>query len=577
MFSKNLALFQNRFPELYTLLQSSIQQFSSDKAHGVNWEIVKAKNGSITAKENGIFLHSSYNPQREAEQMVSKTEEGKDGVGVFLSFGLGYGLDAFCKKYPERPLIIIERDIAYLLTAFEYFDWSCIFSHKNVIIATGATESEIVALLEHFGIEQCQIFSNAAQSSHAKPFYDAITALIKRNIQKAKINKKTMEKFGSLWLRNATRNLKTFARCDGIAQYKNAAIMENGETLPSVVLAAGPSLADILPHLKELKKRGIIICVDTALRACLKAGVEPDFIVLVDPQYWAYKHIAGLASPSSILITESAVFPPALRFHCKKIIMSSSLFPLGSYFEGKFRKKGAIGAGGSVATSAWDFARQIGSTHIFLAGLDLGFSSKNTHVKGSSAEERAHIASTRLNSAEKMSVSSLYSANPFKEKDYLGRDILTDDKMKMFAWWFESNVIKALEKGQRTYTFCAQNMAIPNISVACINDFLARKEIESKKEVFFRTADESQSCAFDTEKFAAELKDFSRKVKTLLSRPNALREDKRLYEVAKALFPSKEYFEHFFTPASHTAMPEEFITELNKNATLFLNSLFSVQ
>ena len=120
-------------------------------------------------------------------------------------------------------------------------------------------------------------------------------------------------------------------------------------------------------------------------------------------------------------------------------------------------------------------------------------------------------------------------------------------------------------------------MAIPNISVASINDFLSGKEIEREKEVFFRNADESKSCVFDTEKFAAELKDFSRKVKTLLSSLNAVKEDKSLYEVAKALFPSKEYFEHFFAPASHTAMPEEFITELNKNATLFLNSLFSAQ
>ena len=43
-----------------------------------------------------------------------------------------------------------------------------------------------------------------------------------------------------------------------------------------------------------------------ARELCLKAGVEPDFVFLTDPQYWAWRHLAGLSSPQSILVAEGA-------------------------------------------------------------------------------------------------------------------------------------------------------------------------------------------------------------------------------------------------------------------------------
>ena len=79
----------------------------------------------------------------------------------------------------------------------------------------------------------------------------------------------------------------------------------------------------------------MIVCVDTALHACLKQNVEPDFIILTDPQYYASLHLEFLSSPSSILITEIAAYPSVLRFRCKETVLYSSMFPIGQFFEGK--------------------------------------------------------------------------------------------------------------------------------------------------------------------------------------------------------------------------------------------------
>ena len=231
------------------------------------------------------------------------------------------------------------------------------------------------------------------------------------------------------------KNLSVLRDLPGIASF--ADILAD---VPVLVLAAGPSLDRILPDLPRLRKRCAIIAVDTALRATLRAGVEPDFIVLVDPQYWNWRHLDGLSCPNSILITESAAWPAVFRFKTRATCLCSSLFPLGKFLEARTATRGELGAGGSVSTTAWDFARHLGATRIFMAGLDLGFPDRKTHFTGSIFEERAHTASLRLAPAETAGYHALYGAGPYPVSDYAGNPVLTDKRLILYAWWFESRL-----------------------------------------------------------------------------------------------------------------------------------------
>ena len=422
-------------------------------------EILPSKAGVPTAKDGGKFLHSSYNPLREAETAAisaKKSVSECDGA-VFFSCGLGYAAISYAKLYPNDTIIIVESDPAYFFTALSLVDWSGLFSHKNFIIALGTGIESVVALIEQTsGLKHTAISENASQSAHSADYFNALRELIERNRRKVEINASTLEKFSKLWLKNTCKNLHYLRDLDGINIFKDSC----PEDLPAVILAAGPTLEEILPELAEIKKHAILIAVDTALRACLRAGVEPHFIVLTDPQYYAWRHIAGLSSPSSILITESAAYPAVFRFKCKKIVMCASLFPLGQYIERKIGNKGQLVAGGSVSTTAWDFARFIGAKNIYFSGLDLGYPDFQTHIRGSTFEEAIHTKSGRFAPAEKSGVAALFGANPQYDIDYDGKKILTDSKMKMFAWWFES---KAEEfKGRiKTFSLSPRSLKIP--------------------------------------------------------------------------------------------------------------------
>lgn len=481
IWNKNLSLFEKRFSGLYELYELSKCKEELPEELKAPIEIIPSKSGTLTAKENGKFLHSSYNPLREADSSAdgAKNTSSKITTACFFSFGLGYGALSYARKYPEDTIIVVEPNISYFLTALSLVDFTDLFAAKNLILAVQTGTDIVINLIDKSGgFNHTAIIENQNQSAHGSDYFRALHDSIARAKSKDKINNSTLEKFSKLWMRNSCRNVRQLSQLEGVVRYENKC----GENLPFVILAAGPTLDEALPHLQELKNRSILVAVDTALRACLRAGVEPDFIVLSDPQFYAYQHIQGLKSPSSILVTELSAYPSVFRFECREIILMSSIFSLGQYFEKTLGKKGDLSSGGSVSTTAWDFARLSGAKKIYFAGLDLGFPEFQTHIKGSTFEERIHTSSFRLNPAEKSGTAALFGANMEFKSDYEGKPILTDNRMEMFSWWFEN---KALEYEKiETFSFSPKSLKIPGFKTETISSFLSEKEKTEERNAF---------------------------------------------------------------------------------------------
>ena len=558
IWNKNIALFKERFPSLAKIFQQEILDFSeifADKEKNGEFESLdycekieiqnqndeknaaqrdenvneqriqnqKIENNKIqnlkipveifpsklripnsedffpTAKENGKYLHSAYNPVRESEQTAQTIHKEKADIfgTAFFGSGLGYNAIFYARLFPNDTIILVESDARYFFTALSVLDWSDFFKAKNIIVALETSPDQVISILERAGsFKHIHIYENSAQTQHAKDYFSTLNALIERNKRKSQINNSTLEKFSGLWLKNSCRNLHHLAEKDGVNIYKG----KLNPKIPALILAAGPTLEESLPHLKELKKRSVLIAVDTALRPCLKAGVEPDFIILCDPQYYAYRHIAGLSSPSSVLITESAAYPSVFRFGCRKIVMCSSMFPLGQFVESKIGEKGVLSAGGSVSTTAWDFARLIGAKNIIFSGLDLGYPDFQTHIRGSTFEEKIHAISKRTNPAEKLGIASLFAAGAEKSLDYSGAEILTDCKMKMFVWWFESKQEEFSPSGIASYSLSEKSLKIPGFKTLSIGQILSLPDFSDLKNEFFAQSEGKKSEISDSEK-----------------------------------------------------------------------------
>ncbi|MDY3755780.1 MAG: 6-hydroxymethylpterin diphosphokinase MptE-like protein [Treponema sp.] len=520
IWNKNCALLQQRFPQLYDMMEAellaalpAVDNVITEKTidFPCGWTLKQAKTGAWTGESSGAggqALHSRYDPQKEgqrlAQSLLQEMEVSQKQVPVFMGFGLGYGLAALAQeilaaqavagmrgqveagKNPLAGLVLVEPDVACFAAALWSLDFEPVFALEKCALLVGASHQSVLGVLESFGLEKCHCIWNKAHTSHNQQYFDGLQTLIQRNRDKDAINNRTLEKFGQLWLRNSCRNLEFLATCDGVKRYENL-----GWNLDACVVGAGPSLDEILPHLKEIKERCLLIAVDTALRACLRVGVEPDFVVLGDPQYWNARHLAGLSSPSSVLVTEVAAYPSVFRFPCQEVVLCSSLYPVGKFFSSHGLDKGELGAGGSVATSAWGLARLCGCRRIFLAAVDLSFPGKRTHAHGSTFEEKTHQNSTRLMPSQHSQVSALFSADISVKKSYTGEPVITDQRMELYAWWFESKV--AAHPETKNFSLTPQSLAIPGIEAFPLESLLQEPPCPQERQEFFANQEKARA------------------------------------------------------------------------------------
>lgn len=517
IWNKNLELFEKRFPSLYKRLSSSIKDFSPGE-----YTVEAAKNGELTAtlsnsNQNNTRLHSSYNPGREAETAVLKGVSKDSENLIFFGAGLGYSLLAAAKNFPSKTLLYIEKSPSRFLEMLWYSDLSSVLAIEKCIFAVGAETQDVSPLFSPCTYENTVLFENPAFTFDNKDYFDSIKTALRSSQNRHQINENTKKRFGKLWIRNGLKNLQKNCDLPGVCTYLNAA---KDLDLPFVVIAAGPSLETVLPFMKEIKEKAVCVCVDTALSALLKAGVEPDFIVLTDPQYWAYRHISGLSSASSVLITESSVYPSVFRFNSRKTVLCSSLFPWGQYFENIFGTKGPLGSGGSVASSAFNFCVMAGAREIYFAGMDLSFSKNQTHIKGSTFEQAVFTSNQKNRTGENATCRTIFSADVTTKSDYNQNPVLTDSRMKMFAWWFEKR-IDEIKNNQETAgfskntlsikTLTPQSMIVRGIEKGSLEDFLSyHKDASPLKEKFFSCETRESFSIWDKDLFKKEKERFFR-------------------------------------------------------------------
>jgi hypothetical protein len=461
--AKNLAALGSRFPALVDLL---LERRKSGGVARFGLSIHPTASGELSAKlDGGLWLHSPRAPREEARRLASAGLEPASDAALLLGFGLGYLAEA-CLDADIEQVLVCEADPDLLLAALGSRDLSRLLADPRLGFVVGGEADAVLSALEVTGASRASILGLKAAELAFPDWYAEARAAAERWNAKGQANENTLRRFGRLWVRNLAKNLDQASRAPGVREIEG-----RFAGMSAIVLAAGPSLDGVLPFMHEIARRAIVICVDTALRSLLIRGPEPDFLVVVDPQYWNWRHIADLASPRSILVSESAAWPAVFRSPCRRVFLGGSLFPLGRRIEGFFGAKGDLGAGGSVATSAWDLARLLGCEPIWMAGMDLGFPRGATHARASLFEQRSLASGTRLKTAESEQTAAVYCVHGAEAPAAGGGRVRTDARMRLYAWWFEAR--RARPGAPRTVSRAPEGLAIPGMELGSMEELLA--------------------------------------------------------------------------------------------------------
>lgn len=464
----NLRALSLRFPELAAEIEA---------AEEAPLEIVAAASGEASARvPGGPWLHSSRDPRAEAERVARSLLSGGADAVVALGFGLGYLPEACLGAGAER-VVACEARAGALKAAFRSRDMAGMLGDERLGFAVGGEPELVITALELSGASRAAVSEPKASSEADREWLARSRAACERWIAKSLINERTLRRFGRLWVRNLAANLEAQAGSRGVDILQG---LFSG--IPAIVLAAGPSLDDVLPRLAEISRRALVVCVDTALRSVLRVGFEPDFLVVADPQYWNWRHVAGLASPSSFLVSDATTWPSVFRMTRRGTFLGGSLFPLGRRIERFAGRKGELGAGGSVATCAWDLARLAGCSPVWMAGLDLGFPGGATHARASLFEQRALASGRRLAPAESAQAAALLGAESSMARSAEGGRVRTDRRMELYAWWFESRLSRP--GSPPTISLSPRGLAVPGMRLGIVDEILdlpdAREEIEAR-------------------------------------------------------------------------------------------------
>jgi hypothetical protein len=428
--------------------------------------IETAASGQPTATLDGLRLHSRYDPVREADLQVSREIPDNASALIVIGFGLGYGAEAARRRFPRLPLLVVEPDAALFAAALAARPLAGLLADPGLRLHVGAPAEALPPLLETLPLARPGVLRlRPAVVRHPAP-YRAAEEVLQSWMLRKDINVNTLKRFGRLWVRHLVRNLPRFLSCPGVARLEGMF-----EGIPALVVAGGPSLDGVAPHLPALAERMLVVCVNTALGPCLAAGVAPDFAVVVDPQYWASRYLDWASAWRGVLVAEPSTHPRVFRSTAGAVFLCSSLFPLGETLEAAVGAKGLLGAGGSVATSAWDLARLLGARPLYTAGLDLGFPGSRTHCRGVFAEKAWRSTAGRLRPHEGMSYAALREIGPFPVRAAGGGLTLTDRRMLLYKWWFENQV--GMRPGLSSRTLSPDSIEIRGMGLAPLEEALA--------------------------------------------------------------------------------------------------------
>lgn len=396
-------------------------------------KIINAKNGSKTCTIENKFLHSSYNPEKEAERFVEEIDCNFNPKLIFITEpALSYCCDFLKKRFFQSKIIAIRYthffdnynslfdDIFYIL---EITDNQLL--EKN--ISEKYKEDELCNSLFLAWNPSANIFS---------PLETETWKIFKRILEKNKTLLVTKSYFSKRWIKNSINFCSNARKIINIKRLN----------VPIVIVASGLSLQNSIPTLKILRNKFFLICVSSALSVLSKYNIIPDFVISTDAGFWAKIHLFPLLKNKTIPLAI-----PAEAACEKKILQNSPIIPLiypdgiessfsNIWIEKTNSKYIKAERNGTVSGTAAKIALNLTNNLIYAFGLDLASSNGFQHTQPNLLELSNSKNDFKLLQKEQRQVISSFNS----------------DSLKIYESWFKNeskNIYKRFFRVSKNFNF----------------------------------------------------------------------------------------------------------------------------
>ncbi len=438
IYEENLRFLKAGFPELLAFLESVPESRCSREA---------AKNGSPTLLyrlgSTSYYLHSKFNPRREAEKLVAGAKLSAHHI-IVLGLGLGYHLEPILKgKKPFSRVLLLEPEPEIFKHSLHTLRWDHLLQRKDFHFVVGTDHLQLLQTLHNYinimELESLEYIEFPSETRLLAPLFEPLKKSLDDEIKSRVYDLKTRLAESFMLPRNFLKNLPAVLRNRAAAGLKD---MFRGR--PGFIVSAGPSLDKNLLFLKKLNERGIMIAVDTALKPLLNRGIQPHFTAIGDPSHKNYLHLQGTENRiRHFVAAEACVAHRVFRDFEGKLFSLSVGRPIVRLAESYSEPLGEIPAWGSVISIALELAVHMGLEPIVFVGQDFAYTDGRNHCRGTTWEEKVGETASSLDILQRSEQKSIGGNRKIVEvPDIFGNLTYTSERLSLYKGYLTRTIRK---------------------------------------------------------------------------------------------------------------------------------------
>ncbi|QGS69463.1 DUF115 domain-containing protein [Oceanobacillus sp. 143] len=381
--------------EYYPEVRNNIQEYEKD-INTNRITVLESKAGIKTIQyetdeQRQLMVHSKYDPIKEADRIISSHKEKiTDDTHVFFyGIGMGYHVEKFQELFPKHSYSLYEPVPEIFLTLAEQRTLNSIITKNisNLYIDTHETESN----------GYLQEFNSSNQSIHfiilpsyeniIKEKIDRFNEKIKNVIQSRRTALGTNMSFQRLWVANSLINFKEVLNTPNMFRDIDS---NHFAGKPAIIVAAGPSLAEDIEHLRYIKENNLayLFSVGSAINSLIEYDVLPDAVCTYDPgvkNHLVFKKMVEKdINHIPMLFGTSVGFETLRNYEGPKVHFITSQDKTSTYFldEQLDVTQDLIMDSPSIAVMTFQVLNKIGAGPIIFAGQNLGYLHDRRYSEG---------------------------------------------------------------------------------------------------------------------------------------------------------------------------------------------------
>lgn len=362
----NLEMLKERDNTLYCTLENA--QENMHRKLYLDWTRTGEPTLLVEDGERKVRLCSSRNPVREGELFAQGILVEEATGYVVFGMAMGYHVDALAKLTNTQQIVVLENDIEQLAICMRYRNLSTLLSQDRIKIVYCKEPGDYVGWLD--------ADEEAVRYCMWEPSIKTIQNKALREIlENYKVLFDSMDKLGDVLMDNFYHNQQ-------LSDENVDVLRSQFEEKTIILLAGGPSLDEHIDTLRQLAGRSDIqiVCVGKVARRVLRAGVRPDYIVMIDGKAGTRWQINGIEDCGIPLIYLSTVAAKvAAEYQGKRYIAYQSGIEEAQAYATEHGYT-VYQSGGSVSTFAIDMGLRMKCSRIICVGLDMGYKGDSTHA-----------------------------------------------------------------------------------------------------------------------------------------------------------------------------------------------------